>query len=576
MSAARKADGVYYTPSEIVDFMVAATLGPLLKDRTPQQVSMLHVLDPACGAGSFLLGVYQFLLDWHLDFYVQDAAKHARDGMLCRVGQGEWRLTGAEKMRILQNNVHGVDIDAQAIEAAKLALLRKALEGETPGELAVNIKCGNALIEPDFSEQEFGAPHRTETIRPFDWPTEFPRTFSREAPGFDLVIGNPPYVDSEWMTTHRPATRAYCARKYAAGSGNWDLFCVFVERALQLLRDGGLHGFIVPNKVASVDYAAPVRRLLATDNRLLLLRDYSRVPVFPVAVYPLVYIVVKGKEPGKSVLCQVMRAGPGGASVETKREIDYESGFGQPERAWPIFADEMGVLQRLEELPRLEAVADVFGGATVAEAYELLPLLADEKRPSTRDLRVLNSGIIDPHRSLWGLRAMRYLGKRFSHPVVRAEEQSKLPKTRLKQARTPKIIIAGMTKNLECVADINGEYLAAKSTTIVIPKRGVDLVYLAAVLNSRLMTYLYRSMFCGLALRGGYLRVGPPQIRQLPIQTGVHAGVVDDIRSWAVALEKERTTFSRSAQVLQKQIDEAICEIHGLGPKETRVVLAGA
>ena len=153
-----------------MDYIVEHTVEKLLDGKTPNQVVKLRVLDPACGSGSFLLGAYQTLLDWHLKWYSEDdPEKHAkgRKPKIFRGPGGDWRLTTSEKKRILLNNIYGVDIDPQAVEVTKLSLLLKVLEGEnaeTLGkslrlfheralpDLADNIKCGNSLIGPDFYE----------------------------------------------------------------------------------------------------------------------------------------------------------------------------------------------------------------------------------------------------------------------------------------------------------------------------------------------------------------------------------------------------------------------------------------
>jgi len=167
----RKAGGVYYTPTYIVDYIVKQTVGKLVKGKKPGprgSVSNIRILDPACGSGSFLLGAYQFLLDWHRDEYIKDGSEkwaRGRTPRLCQTSNGEWKLTIEERQRILINNIYGVDIDSQAVEVTKLSLLLKVLEGEdeqTIGrqlslfhkrvlpDLANNIKCGNSLIGPDF------------------------------------------------------------------------------------------------------------------------------------------------------------------------------------------------------------------------------------------------------------------------------------------------------------------------------------------------------------------------------------------------------------------------------------------
>ncbi|MFH1610245.1 MAG: type I restriction endonuclease, partial [Candidatus Bipolaricaulota bacterium] len=221
----RKAGGVYYTPTYIVDYIVKHTVGELLKGKAPQEaggltkswqpskkLQPLRILDPACGSGSFLLGAYQYLLDWYRDRYAEDGPeKHAtgRNPRLYRIaspssslhrggdsshvpfpqaeegsssvpsppggrGEGEggrsegaWRLTTGERKRILLTHIYGVDIDPQAVEVTKLSLLLKVLEGETDEtlgaflrlfqerslpDLGANIKCGNSLIGPDFWE----------------------------------------------------------------------------------------------------------------------------------------------------------------------------------------------------------------------------------------------------------------------------------------------------------------------------------------------------------------------------------------------------------------------------------------
>jgi hypothetical protein len=187
----RKAGGVYYTPTYIVYYIVKNTVGKLCEGKTPRQIGSFRMLDPACGSGSFLLGAYQYLLDYHRDWYQKDGSqKHTQE-----IYQGygtQWYLTTQEKKRILLNNIYGVDIDAQAVEVTKLSLLLKVLEGENPDtlerqmklfkeralpDLGSNIKCGNSLIGPDFYQgKQMGLLEQEEIYRinPFEWQKEFP------------------------------------------------------------------------------------------------------------------------------------------------------------------------------------------------------------------------------------------------------------------------------------------------------------------------------------------------------------------------------------------------------------------
>jgi predicted type IV restriction endonuclease len=209
----KKAGGVFYTPTYIVEYIVKNTVGKLLEGKTSKKAESLRILDPACGSGSFLLGVYQYLLDWHLKWYVEnDPEKWAKTKKpaLYKGQGGAWQMTTAERKRILLNNIYGVDIDSQAVEVTKLSLLLKVLEGET-GEtlnqqrklfheralpnLGGNIKCGNSLIGPDFydgKQMNLMDTEETQRVNVFDWQAEFPEIF--KAGGFDAAIGNPPYI----------------------------------------------------------------------------------------------------------------------------------------------------------------------------------------------------------------------------------------------------------------------------------------------------------------------------------------------------------------------------------------------
>lgn len=164
----KKAGGVYYTPTYIVDYIVKQTVGPLVHNKKPNKIRRLKILYPACGSGSFLLGAYQFLLDWHSEHYQKNPSKWAsgKNPRLYQISGGAWQLTLPERKRILINNLYGVDIDPQAVEVTKLSLLLKVLENEQNlfpqftlwkervlPDLDNNIKCGNSLISSDFYQQ---------------------------------------------------------------------------------------------------------------------------------------------------------------------------------------------------------------------------------------------------------------------------------------------------------------------------------------------------------------------------------------------------------------------------------------
>ena len=260
----KKAGGVYYTPTYIVDYIVKQTVGNLVEDKKPGTrgaVSRLKILDPACGSGSFLIGAYQYLLDWHRDRYIADGpekwAKGRKPCLYQRSG-GDWRLTTDERKRILLNNIYGVDIDAQAVEVTKLSLLLKVLEdenAETIGktlelfqeralpDLGNNIKCGNSLIGPDFYEGQqtsFLDEEEMYRINVFDWEAEFKEIM--QGGGFDAVIGNPP-----WGAEFQESNKPYLRKNYDLNTGKYESYIFFIEKSSSLLRSNGFFGYIVPS-----------------------------------------------------------------------------------------------------------------------------------------------------------------------------------------------------------------------------------------------------------------------------------------------------------------------------------------
>lgn len=312
----KKAGGVFYTPRYIVEYIIESTLGEKLKKMTPKEVAgetakypaPLRVLDPACGSGSFLIFAYQYLLDWHRDWYsANNPDKHKK--AVFKSAFDEWRLTAAEKKKILLNNIFGVDIDHQAVEVTKLNLLLKVLENESAEtiesqlsmfheralpDLEHNIKCGNSLIGPDFYDSTASAqPQLFETmseeekekVNIFDWKAEWPQIMTGDNPGFDVVIGNPPYVRQEVLG---PAFKTYAQKKFDTYAGTADLYVYFIEKSLSVLKAKGLYSIIVANKWLRANYGDALRNYLK-KKRIHELIDFGDLPVFQNATtYPLI------------------------------------------------------------------------------------------------------------------------------------------------------------------------------------------------------------------------------------------------------------------------------------------------
>jgi hypothetical protein len=286
----QKAGGVYYTPQFIVDYIVRNTIGPLVEGKTPKEIEKLRIVDPACGSGSFLIGAFQFLIDWHLNYYhdhPKEAEVHPMYPETVRDPDGTTRLSFHAKTRILRQNLYGVDLDQQAVEITMMSLYLKALEAERGmlapkhqvlPELKYNIRCGNSLISTDIEKDEALTAEERRRVRPFDWN-------SREsgfgdilaAGGFDAVIGNPPYVRIQ--TTHVDDI-AYYNKHYASAVGNYDIYCLFVERGLQYLKKTCRLGFILPHRFFKSDYGQGLRSVITQKAGILSIVDFDGYMVF--------------------------------------------------------------------------------------------------------------------------------------------------------------------------------------------------------------------------------------------------------------------------------------------------------
>lgn len=297
----RKAGGVYYTPAYIVEYIVRQTVGRQMEGKSPTQLAgkgkgqPFRVLDMACGSGSFLLGAYQYFLDYCLKWYIANGPEEFPQAVYA-ARAGDWRLTIAEKKRILTTHVFGVDIDPQAVEVSKLSLLLKVLEGEsaeTVGQqlklihiermlpnLSDNIKCGNSLIGPDyFTGRLIPDAEELARVNPFDWTREFPAAM--KSGGFDCIIGNPPYIRIQTMKETAPLeVEIYKELFQTAREGNYDIYVVFIEQGLKLLNGKGRLGFICPHKFFNARYGAPVRGVVSEGQHLTHVVHFGDQQVF--------------------------------------------------------------------------------------------------------------------------------------------------------------------------------------------------------------------------------------------------------------------------------------------------------
>ena len=388
--------------------------------------------------------------------------------------------------------------------------------------------------------------------------------------GFDVVIGNPPYIDSEMMTKIQSELREVYRTSYQSAKGNWDLFVVFIERGVQLQKENGIISYIVPNKFIGATYTKALRTMLLNYS-VLEIRDYSNVDVFKESdVYPIVFVIRKSEK--QSDVSMVVMHDLEKSSIYNR----VSAGLFYQDIFWDRFfvsEDQLRIIVKCSRFPTLGWFCQIGAAATVSEAYALKEYIREHSSAVSNDpfKKLINTGTIDRYESLWSKEPTRYIKSKYDAPIVFDWDLSRFSQRRFTQAQANKIIIGGMTKILECVYD-EGEYIAGKSTVIVLESGSMNLKYVLALLNSKLVSFWYRIYFRSLALAGGYLRIGNNEIKAIPIpditveQQAPIIEIVDRI------LATKRTDSDKDVAALEKEIDRVVYSLYDLSREEIEIV----
>jgi hypothetical protein len=519
----RKKDGIFYTPDYIVRYIVDNSLGAYLReheekfkaefglkdditDKTYEKrekqayakyqafLQDVKVVDPACGSGAFLVYVFDYLL-----------TENKRVGDIL----GNTLFSTDHYVRdILRHNIYGVDLNEESVEITKLSLwLKTAQKGKKLTTLDENIRCGNSLVNDPTVAGD----------KAFNWQEDFANIF--KSGGFDVVVGNPPYVDSESMTKNVPEERNWLTKNYETAKGNWDLFILFVQKGADLLKNGGYSSMIMPNKVLSAPYAKTLRAYISKNYKLVGLTDVTKESVFEVDVYPVITNIKKDTSANTAVITE------GVAEIISKNNIKNAD---LPEN-WALLLNENQKAVHNVETVNLGALFNVSAAATVAEAYELKELIRENETAATG--KIINTGTIDPYLTTWGISQINYIKSRYKYPYV---DMSQIKAKDWHDV--DKIIIAGMAVRIEACFSKGAEFFPAKSTTVVYGKgNNTEKLYtLLALLNSKYISHLFHQENGQLSMAGGYMNVNKNNISALEIPTDAFGD--QDLSSYAIQL----------------------------------------
>jgi adenine-specific DNA-methyltransferase len=439
---------------------------------------------------------------------------------------------------------------------------------------ALHQKFVKLLKDQKTSLWESSRLEQIKSFRPFDSESSadfFEPDFMFGVREFDVIVGNPPYIDSQVMVKTMEPYRNELRQHYDSATGNWDLFVVFLEKSMQLLRPNGVMSMIVKNQLIGANYATQIRKILSA-NTVDMILDYSEVNVFKSAsVYPVIIQVTKNKK-RHPVNIEIFLEGLDNPQVLS---IPTENFYSQD--VWGSFfasnqtQDFISLFPETKKLESLPFVSEVASAGPTNEAYIFKEYVREFNPRTDKEgtyKRFINTGTVDPFMSLWGIKKCRYLKDDYMNPVVAEDDIIKVNKKRLEIAERPKIIVGGMSKRIEAFLDIDGSYMPGKSTfyiSIDDTKNIGNLKYLAGLLNSDLLAYWFAETFTGLKMAGGYLRISHKELRKIPVvmSSKKHFDKV-------VELVDQLTSVATSEDLrieLTKNLNSLVLEIYGI-PEE--------
>jgi type I restriction-modification system DNA methylase subunit len=502
----RKAGGVYYTPQYVVEYIVKNTVGKLTENKTPKEISKIKIVDPACGSGSFLIGAYQYLLDWHKNYYSDNGkpSKGKKDNPLTPEGN----LTTGEKKRILLNNIFGVDIDVNAVEVTKLSLLLKCMEGETPASIShqlkmfnervlptldKNIKSGNSLVQNSYLENvlDFGEVDFRK-VKPFEWQEEFIDVFNQG--GFDAVIGNPPY------SAKQSSDNKYLASFYKTVEYKCDLFAFFIERGLHILKENGHLGFIIPVSWMTNLYFKKLREHLIISKSLSEINLIDGLVFDSANIDTNIITLIKNGVNNKKVNWINSTAGKLN-TVSVHRDYSQFS----KEEGYSISAESDSDWYKLKKKidkssVELGTISKISLGMKLRSNDEFV---VKEKSKTNPDIIVFGKdvGKYQP------INQAHFFN--FSKAVIVGG--TKNPK--IQQAKTKIFIQAIRNLSLEerivATLDKNSSYFVGTVNSVILNDNTYDYEYILGLINSKLLNTYFKKRFTTISLTASFLGVLP-------------------------------------------------------------------
>lgn len=401
----------------------------------------------------------------------------------------------------------------------------------------------------------------------FEWRFEFPEVLDDDGDfkGFDLVIANPPYIDSEKMVRDgHEDVRRYLANRFECAKGNWDLYIVFLELGAQLLRAPGTMTYITPDKWLSKPFGDAYREKYIGWIRTITVAGRD---VFENALVDSVITEI-GSPPTPSLLTFSLEAGNIiSLNSIAKKEIP------PPCYLDPFLSAHYEFVRMLEKAPlRLRNLGEAESACATSDAYKLKPLLKSAKRaiPAESELQVINTGTIGRYSSRWGVKPMKYLKDSYVRPVVdKTEFLEAFPNSYGRRAIAKKLIVKGLTL-LDATLDLRGNVVPGKTTLVVTSDTDENLKYLAALIQSPLVIFYMKARYGSASYNGGIVFTkGMLNAIPIPADAAHRDRVVARVDSILAALSEDAIEV---IEELEEEINREIYKAYGLSESEIRLI----
>lgn len=543
----RKEHGIYYTPDFIVDYIVKNTLKPVLDKCTSiGDLKKIKVLDPACGSGPFLIKALEVIYEKYREFNVPEGV--------------------FTKIQILQENIYGVDLDPQAVEITRLNLLINALDTrmKLPG-LENNIKNGNSLISGTDEELKKYFGKNFNDKKPFNWKEEFPEVFKQG--GFDVIVGNPPYIQLSEDPNLEIGLKDYLINTYGSSMGRLNTFGFFIKLGLNLLKESGYLGFIIPNTILTQDYYEPLRMDLLKFSALKTILSFEDLPFKDAVVENVVLTLekkVKGHKQNDVNINKVnsdFTISLNCVTGQTKFEESFKHSFN-------IKNDDAAVAIRkkmeTDSLP-LSYFVNINQAIALRENRE--KWISKEKLNNDYKPLLVGGRNITRYSFFWDGTFLKY-----NKDGIHSGGDKK------KFIQKEKIVFRRVANHLIGTLDTKQFYALHTIVVMTSKEKSVDMKFLLALFNSKLLNFYYHVVFA--STKKVFAEIGARQVAELPIKTGSKiisqkiSQLVDKILQINEDIKKQTENSDKwnllksEIEKTDKKIDDEVYKLYGLTPKE--------